>query len=1001
MPSQPPDNYERQFDFTSFSQNLPDAQQPGQQIDLELNEAQASINQTISRLNEIQRDDGKLRDNIFDFTPMIQAVAAAEAARNDAVEAQVEAEAAKDVVVGIDAQIGEKYLDIQFFAATASSGAATATTQAGLATTARNQAQAAAAAAASSAQGSASSAAAADQSEINAESFAEAAQEQAQLSAASAELAGDHELAAQAAAQAAQDAVDSFNPGAYIPQPAVAPVADQILGYDGTAWVARDKSNPFNQDLNTTDSPSFVDLTLGSAESYAFKWISSGAEGGLYYDNLPIVSIDGLGLQLLQSGMSVTFPDSTTQTTAFQASMLNPIAEKLTNTINWTGDYDNGVTYAAGDGVRFNGAYYVLKAGIGAAGYDPAGYPASWTTHIPAGLPALASTNTFAASQVIETTSTTAALRVTQLGTGNAFVVEDSANPDASPFVINADGNIGIGRQPTSRKLEMTGNLAVTGQTNLSTSSGNINVLLVESHASNTADCVRITNLGSGNSFVVEDDTNPDSTPFVINAEGRVGIGTTTLSANALNVAGNSQYTNGTITISNAGSAACIVANQTNTGTTNNGVTVSYAGVGNAVSITNTGTGNSFVVNDEAGDTTPFVIDAAGDVGIGSVPVIGSKLNVQGNLRVIGNITQLGSATITVSSGSGVPLTVTNSGTGNSFVVNDEAGDTTPFVITADGRVGIGTATPSTGLFVAATSDTTFAGTNNFTPGIAGRTAVNVTCAATITAPGINVAYAGSNDAVRITNTGSGNSFVVEDSENPDSSPFVITADGNVGIGRSPTAGYKLDVAGQMVVAAGNTSATFASGGTTITAVSTAVGLTITNTGTGNSFVVNDESGDTSPFIIDASGNVMVGTTSAGGKMTVVGRSYFTDATSAGGNPVLWARQQSASSTAIAFQVTNQGAGASLRVDDESTDTTPFIVDAGGNVGVKTASPSTDFEVNGNAKVTTLNIGSSGTISALSYETTGLAVHVNRSDFPNEIAIVIGGVTYRIPARQV
>ncbi|MCD4756013.1 tail fiber domain-containing protein [bacterium] len=42
----------------------------------------------------------------------------------------------------------------------------------------------------------------------------------------------------------------------------------------------------------------------------------------------------------------------------------------------------------------------------------------------------------------------------------------------------------------------------------------------------------------------------------------------------------------------------------------------------------------------------------------------------------------------------------TNLGSGNSLVVNDESGDTTPFVVNADGRVGIGTPTPSTTLHV-------------------------------------------------------------------------------------------------------------------------------------------------------------------------------------------------------------------------------------------------------------------------------------------------------------
>jgi hypothetical protein len=52
--------------------------------------------------------------------------------------------------------------------------------------------------------------------------------------------------------------------------------------------------------------------------------------------------------------------------------------------------------------------------------------------------------------QVVGTTSivansSSAALRVTQTGTGDALRVEDSANPDSTPFVITNDGKIGIG----------------------------------------------------------------------------------------------------------------------------------------------------------------------------------------------------------------------------------------------------------------------------------------------------------------------------------------------------------------------------------------------------------------------------------------------------------------------------------------------------------------------------------------------------------------------------
>lgn len=55
-------------------------------------------------------------------------------------------------------------------------------------------------------------------------------------------------------------------------------------------------------------------------------------------------------------------------------------------------------------------------------------------------------TNTFTANQIVSVTdNTNAAIRITQLGTGNALLVEDSANPDATPTVIAADGTVVVG----------------------------------------------------------------------------------------------------------------------------------------------------------------------------------------------------------------------------------------------------------------------------------------------------------------------------------------------------------------------------------------------------------------------------------------------------------------------------------------------------------------------------------------------------------------------------
>lgn len=66
---------------------------------------------------------------------------------------------------------------------------------------------------------------------------------------------------------------------------------------------------------------------------------------------------------------------------------------------------------------------------------------------------------------LIEVNSTSDALRITQTGTGNALVVEDSANPDATPFVVNASGNVGIGTTSPGSALDVKGTLRLSGAT--------------------------------------------------------------------------------------------------------------------------------------------------------------------------------------------------------------------------------------------------------------------------------------------------------------------------------------------------------------------------------------------------------------------------------------------------------------------------------------------------------------------------------------------------------
>ena len=51
--------------------------------------------------------------------------------------------------------------------------------------------------------------------------------------------------------------------------------------------------------------------------------------------------------------------------------------------------------------------------------------------------------------------STSDALRITQTGSGNALVVEDSSSPDSSPFVVTSAGRVGIGTSSPSVELEI------------------------------------------------------------------------------------------------------------------------------------------------------------------------------------------------------------------------------------------------------------------------------------------------------------------------------------------------------------------------------------------------------------------------------------------------------------------------------------------------------------------------------------------------------------------
>jgi hypothetical protein len=300
-------------------------------------------------------------------------------------------------------------------------------------------------------------------------------------------------------------------------------------------------------------------------------------------------------------------------------------------------------------------------------------------------------------------------------------------------------GRVSIGTKSPMAKLHIT-----------STQS---NVPLIIASGSTTAELVRITQTGTGNAFLVEDSNNPDTTAFVIDNSGSVGIGTIVPNAK-LEVYGGILGTS-----SNSYLPSQIIRSVNATNPAN----VEYVEFGSL----RTATGSDWL---SAGFRIQEKID--------STWMSFMQFNGDGNHGGI------------------------SFGTGQSLTSRQSI--PTRMTIVQSGNVGIGVTGPSAKLHVTDTQ--------------------------TLTLPLIIASGSTTVDMVRITQRGTGNSLLVEDNTNPDSTPFVIDNIGNVGIGMTGP-GAKLHVLG------GTSSPVFKVDGTSGEL------FTIVDSLVGSLFSVNDISG--------------------------------------------------------------------------------------------------------------------------------------------------------------
>jgi len=190
-----------------------------------------------------------------------------------------------------------------------------------------------------------------------------------------------------------------------------------------------------------------------------------------------------------------------------------------------------------------------------------------------------------------------------------------------------------------------------------------------------------------------------ESLAIIANGSGTVDIqdatnvDSLTTDTGGISIAAGQAYTGaGAVTLSSGGSSGLTIDSASGRVAVATGdfLSLSVAGVAGAAAgdIWYDSTANKFKINENG--TTKILCNTT-DLGCGSGGVTADSLDF---IDFEDQLDLDASTDIKAPAGQAYVLSVTNEGSGNSFVVNDAASDTTPFLIDANGNVGIGDSTP-------------------------------------------------------------------------------------------------------------------------------------------------------------------------------------------------------------------------------------------------------------------------------------------------------------------